>query len=46
VQLAKKWNSLSEDATEKQEDKVISNWFNLIAFKTIQLFNKYNITWH
>lgn len=37
IQLAKKWGSLPADATEKQEDKIISNWFNFISFKFWQL---------
>jgi hypothetical protein len=44
IEIAKKWGSIPENATEKQEDKIISNWFNLIAFKTLQLFKKHNIS--
>jgi hypothetical protein len=44
IEIAKKWGSIPKDATEKQEDKIISNWFNLIAFKTLQLFKKHNIS--
>jgi hypothetical protein len=44
IEIAKKWGSIPENATEKQEYKIISNWFNLIAFKTLQLFKKHNIS--
>lgn len=44
IEIAKKWGSIPEDATEEQEDKILSNWFNLIAFKTLQLFKKHNIS--
>lgn len=37
LEIAKEWGTLPKDATEKQEDKVLSNWFNLIAFKTMRL---------
>lgn len=43
LELAVKWGSLSESATEKEQDKVIANWFNLMAFKTLQLMRKHNI---
>ncbi len=44
IEIAKKWGSIPEDATEEQEEKILSNWFNLIAFKTLQLFKKHNIS--
>lgn len=43
IELAKKWGSLPADATERQEDKILSNYWNFIAVKTFQLFKKYNI---
>ena len=43
IELAKKWGSLPLDATEKQEDKILENYWNFIAVKTFQLFRKYNI---
>jgi len=33
LQLAKEWHSIPENATEKQEDKIIENWFNFITMK-------------
>lgn len=32
-----------EKMTEKQEDAVLANWFNLVSVKTFQLFRKYKI---
>ena len=44
LQLAVLWGSVPEDACEKQEEKILNNWFNFIACKTFQLFKKYKIT--
>jgi hypothetical protein len=33
LQLAKQWRSIPKDATGKQEDKIIENWFNFITVK-------------
>jgi hypothetical protein len=41
LELAVKWGSIPEDATEKEEDKILENWFLFIANKTLQLFRKY-----
>lgn len=43
LQIAVKWDSLPSDYTEKQAQKILDNWFNLIAVKTFQLFRKYKI---
>lgn len=40
IQLAKKWESIPQDATEKQEDKILENYWNLMAYKTITLIRK------
>jgi len=37
LQLAKSWESLPVNATEKQEDKILSNYFNFMAVKFFQL---------
>ena len=37
IEIAKRWGSLPANATEKQEDRIISNWFNFISFKFWQL---------
>lgn len=44
IEIAKKWGSLPENATEKQEDKILANWFNFIAAKTIMLMRKNKIS--
>jgi len=44
IRLAKEWDTIPQNATEKQEDKVCANWFNLIALKTMQLMAKHNIS--
>ena len=53
LEMAKQWGSIPENATEKQQDKIISNWFNYIAINFFQLraklslkenlSNKYNL---
>lgn len=43
LELAKEWGSLANDATDKQENRVLENWFNLVAFKVLQLAKKHNI---
>jgi hypothetical protein len=53
LEMAKQWGSIPENATEKQEEKIISNWFNYIAINFFQLraklslkenlSNKYNL---
>ena len=40
LEMAKQWGSIPENATEKQEDKIISNWFAYIATNFFQLKNK------
>ena len=44
VEIAKEWNDLNEQSTERQIDKIINNWFNYIASKTIQLMGKNKIS--
>jgi len=41
--LAKEWGSLPHDATDRQEQAVLNNWFNLMAFRLIRLSEKHNI---
>lgn len=43
LQLAIRWGSLPENATEKQENKILDNYWNFMAAKTCQLFNGYRI---
>lgn len=42
IELAKQWESIPQMATEREEDKMLSNWFNFCANKFTQLckFNK------
>lgn len=37
IEIAKEWGSIPADATERQEDKILGNWFNLITNKFFQL---------
>lgn len=45
LELAKEWGSIPKNATEKQEDKILDNFFNFISAKTLMLMrrNKINI---
>lgn len=42
IELAKKWGSIPEDVTEKQEDKVIDNWWSFHAVRLERYIRKYN----
>ncbi len=44
IELAKEWGSLPLNATDKQEDKILDNWFSFIAFKTFQLMRKHKVS--
>jgi hypothetical protein len=37
LELAKKWEAIPQNATEKQEDKILENWFQFAANKFFQL---------
>jgi hypothetical protein len=43
IEMAKEWGSLQADANDKQEDKILNNWWNFIAVNTFQLFKKYKV---
>ena len=43
LELAHKWESLPKNATESQEYKIISNWFNFIMVKFFQMCKRYNV---
>ena len=43
IELAKAWGSIPQDVDDRQEDKILNNWFNFITVKTFQLFRKYKI---
>lgn len=42
--LAKEWGSLPEDATEKQEDKLLNNYWAYMANQIRVMWNKLNIS--
>lgn len=44
IEIAKEVGSLHEYSSSRQADNIIANWFNMVAFKTIQLMNKHNIS--
>lgn len=43
LELAKKWECIPKNATEKQEDTICENWFNWITNKFFQLASKHKI---
>lgn len=43
IKLAKKMGSIPNNATSKQEDKIILNYYNFMAAKTLMLMRKYKI---
>jgi len=43
IEIAKKSGSLPKNATQNQEDRVLENYWNFMASKTFQLFNKYGV---
>lgn len=43
LEAAKSFGNLPEQMTDKAEQKILSNWFNFIAAKTLQLMNKNGI---
>jgi len=44
IQLAKQWGSLPNNATERQEDKILDNYWKFMAAKTLQLMRKNKIS--
>ena len=43
LELAEKWGSLPPNASEKQQDKILDNYWNFMAAKLCQLFDGYRI---
>lgn len=43
IELAKKQGSLSANPTDKEENKILENYWNYITVNTFQLFKKYKI---
>lgn len=40
LELAKQWEQLPNNATEKQEDKIIANWFNFISYQILKFWER------
>jgi len=43
LELCKEWRSIPENSSDAYKDKILNNWFNFIANKTMQLFRAYDI---
>ena len=43
LQLAVKWGSIPVNAIDKQEQKILDNYFNLIASKLLQISRGHNV---
>ena len=43
LDLAKTWGRLRDDATEREEQKILDNYWNLLAAKICQLFDGYRV---
>lgn len=43
IELAKEWGSIEEDATEKEEDRIIESWFRFIYMRFVGLCRKNKI---
>jgi hypothetical protein len=43
IELAKAWGSIPEDATEKQKQKILDNYWIFMANKLHQLFEGYRV---
>ena len=46
LELARAWGSLPEGATEKQEDKILANYWRFMAAKVCQLMDGYRVPKH
>lgn len=44
LELGKEWGSLPENATEKQEDKILDNYWNYMSNQIRVMWNRLNIT--
>jgi hypothetical protein len=44
IEIAKEWGSLDNNSPSRKVDNILTNWFNFIAAKTLQLMAKHNIT--
>lgn len=44
IELAIEWGSIPANADDRKTDKILDNWWNFIACKTIQLMAKHKIS--
>ena len=42
IELAKQWGSLEDNSTEREENKILANYFNFMACKFFQVAGKVN----
>jgi hypothetical protein len=40
LELAKNWGSIPAGATERQQEKIVSNWYNFVSVNFFQLLRK------
>lgn len=45
IKLAKEWQSIPQDATEKQEQKILDNYYNFMACKFFQLCTRNKVSY-
>lgn len=45
INLAKEWQSIPQDATEKQEQKILDNYYNFMACKFFQLCTQNKVSY-
>lgn len=43
LEMAQEWGSISPDATERQEERILNNYWQFMAAKTLQVFNGYRV---
>lgn len=43
LRLAKEWGSLPDNATERDEDKILDNYWSYMAMQIIKLWNKHKV---
>lgn len=43
LELVKEWRQLAPNATEKQEDKLLSNWWHFIAYQIVKFWERNGI---
>lgn len=43
INLAKSWGTLAQDATEKQEQKIVDNYYNFMAFHIMKYWEHHGV---